>query len=300
MRDRMNLGLVLVLIAATIACAAPPPVGPPTLEEIQSLTCAGILDTPVRLTRGAWEGEPRIRISLVEGVYLPGDLAAGSDQEAAVLLFESAGGSGGFTHLAVVGRQEGRALCLAVAPLGDRVQVRSAQLEGREIRLSVIQHDADDAMCCPSQKATRAWVLEQGRLVERPAHVEGPFTLADLQGQIWVLKRWTWAEPAPEQPEITLEFTAGGIAGSSGCNRYTGTLTMGGHPGDLTSGAIAVTRMACAEPAMAAEKRYLDALGAVTNLSFQAASLALTWQRDSTIDSMMFELKAGPALPRRP
>jgi heat shock protein HslJ len=71
---------------------------------------------------------------------------------------------------------------------------------------------------------------------------------------------------------------------------------MGGHPGDLVPGPIAVTRMACPEPAMAAESRYLDALAAVTNLSFQATSLALTWRRGDGIESMIFELKpAGSA-----
>ena len=51
---------------------------------------------------------------------------------------------------------------------------------------------------------------------------------------------------------------------------------------------------------MAAEKRYLDALGAVTNLSFQATSVALTWQRDTAIDSMLFQLKTGSPQPRHP
>jgi heat shock protein HslJ len=65
---------------------------------------------------------------------------------------------------------------------------------------------------------------------------------------------------------VTLDFTDGQIAGRSGCNRYTGSVTLTaltpGH-GTLALGPVASTRMACPGRADEVERSFLGALGAV-------------------------------------
>lgn len=54
----------------------------------------------------------------------------------------------------------------------------------------------------------------------------------------------------------------GTVAGSTGCNRFTGTAEM--DAGELTLGPLVVTEMACADPsAMERESAWLKALGEV-------------------------------------
>jgi heat shock protein HslJ len=80
----------------------------------------------------------------------------------------------------------------------------------------------------------------------------------------------------------------------AGCNRYSGALREGDAPGEVTlAGVLAVTRMACPGPQMAAEQRYLQALQGLVNYSFLAGKLALTWRDGEGMGSLIF----APAQP---
>ena len=87
-------------------------VGAPTPSELAHATYSGVMNEPVTLISGRWEGEPyvdggasRPAVGLVEHFILPGDLNGDGLDEAVTLLWESSGGSGNRLYLAVVARQ---------------------------------------------------------------------------------------------------------------------------------------------------------------------------------------------------
>ncbi|HEY5775388.1 MAG TPA: META domain-containing protein, partial [Xanthomonadales bacterium] len=88
---------------------------------------------------------------------------------------------------------------------------------------------------------------------------------------------------------VTLTFDAGRITGKSACNRYSADIKEGEKPGDISIGPAMGTRMACPEPLMDLETRYLEMLAQVTRFSFHAGQLALNGQNgDGTPFTMFF------------
>jgi heat shock protein HslJ len=85
-----------------------------------------------------------------------------------------------------------------------------------------------------------------------PSSIEGvPWVLAagiDVEG---------WDEVAP-----TATFEDERVAGSTGCNRFTGSYSIDGEAFEL--GQVASTRMACPPPGDAVERAYIAALEKVT------------------------------------
>jgi heat shock protein HslJ/uncharacterized lipoprotein YbaY len=70
------------------------------------------------------------------------------------------------------------------------------------------------------------------------------------------------AEGDAEEIELTLDFDAEGrVAGVAACNRYTAEYELGGE--GLSIGPAAATKMACREPLMALEDRFLGLLSGV-------------------------------------
>jgi heat shock protein HslJ len=269
--------------------------GTPTLEELGNATYAGIYDEPVRLVDGRYEGEPfvaggaaRPTAGLAPDFRLSGDLDGNGTEEAVVLLWESSGGSGTFNYVAVAGRRGGEIVNLGTAEIGDRVQVRAARVVDGSVELDVVQVGPDDAACCPSQTATRTWVLAADGLTEVSTEVTGTLSLATLEGAEWVLAMFDRAEPAPTEPEITLVFSDGRIGGRSGCNRYFAGVVGGDLPGELALGRIGATKMACADGVMRLEQRYLTALAGATRFGFVTGRLVVTYRVDDEIHSMTF------------
>lgn len=91
---------------------------------------------------------------------------------------------------------------------------------------------------------------------------------------------------------ITLAFTADGVTGSGGCNRFSGQYTMDGQ--NVTIGPLRTTRMMCAEPVdvMTQERAFLAALqGAATvrregsRLELRTAGGAIALQATAAADT---------------
>ena len=83
--------------------------------------------------------------------------------------------------------------------------------------------------------------------------VAGPFNLAGSE--------WGFAGETGRTARF-VQFRADGIvAGSSGCNRFTGAYDQKGD--ELTMGPLASTRMACPPPIMEREQQFLTMLGNV-------------------------------------
>jgi heat shock protein HslJ len=97
---------------------------------------------------------------------------------------------------------------------------------------------------------------------------------SSLEGQPWVLSSGIDLprDAAIARPSAT--FRNGTVAGSTGCNRYTGPYTVEGD--SLELGNLATTRMACPPPADAIERAYLAALGQVGGWHSEDDELLLT------------------------
>ncbi len=116
----------------------------PSIEELKNATYRGVTEAGASFTLdgGKWEGQPfaaggasRPSVTFVRDFRLAGDLDGDGAEEAVVLLAANAGGSGERSYVAVVGRREGKLTNLATAPVGDRVQVRAAAIDGRRVVL---------------------------------------------------------------------------------------------------------------------------------------------------------------------
>jgi heat shock protein HslJ len=293
--------VVLLAIWLLAGCADRPveavAAAPITAEELANAYYLGIYDEPVRLSDGEYVGQPfvaggaaRPRVLLIPRFSLAGDLTGDGNEEAVVLLAESSGGSGTFDYIAVMSRSGNDVVNIGTAALGDRVQIRDASLEDGRVRIDVVQGGPKDAACCPTQKATRSWAIENDQLVEVETEVEGPLSGNDLEGVEWVLVSLGEGEDTPAEPELTLVFDGERVAGHSGCNRYMGGVTVGDGNNELEFGPLAGTMMACPPDLMDLERKYLKALAGARRFSFLVGQLVLTSvDDDEQASTMIFE-----------
>jgi heat shock protein HslJ len=257
-----------------------------------NLTYSGIGKSgTVKLADGRYENPPARRaVTMARGFRVTGDLDGDGRDEAVVLLAESTGGSGTYNYLAVAGVRSGSVVNVATTALGDRVQVRDARIESRRLVADVLRAGPHDAMCCPGELATEAWELKGAKLIAVGSGVKPRrLTLAALAGPEWVLRSWSWNEPVADSIEITLAVSGDRLSGRAACNRYFATATAGHTPGEITIGSAGSSRMACPEPQMTAELRFLAQLGTVRKYSFMAGQLALGWGEGDKVGTMLFE-----------
>jgi heat shock protein HslJ len=274
-----------------------------SLASLKNATYSGLTvhPDPVTLVDGRWEGgvyvqggAARPSVHFVGDLYRIGKISGIADDAAVVFLSESSGGSGTFLYLAVVEKKNGTPVNTATAPVGDRVQIRDVRIENETIAVDVLQAGPQDAACCPGELATRHWQLAADQLVEAEAPaVTGRLSLDGLAGDSWTLRAWSFDEPAPDAPEITLVYDNGRFSGSAGCNRYFASVMPGDHPGDLMLGPSGSTRMICPQTIMAAEHRFLNQLYGVKKMSFLAGQLALSFEMDGKRGTMRFNRNDG-------
>lgn len=82
-------------------------------------------------------------------------------------------------------------------------------------------------------------------------------------------------QPVPEGVEVTItQPEAGLIAGSSGCNRYSGRMSAEGAA--LKIGALAGTRMMCPETQMQAEQAFHSNISRIDGVQITDGVLELT------------------------
>ena len=132
------------------------------------------------------------------------------------------------------------------------------------------------------------WVNQHYLYKQETTH---PAQLETIAGIEWILSEWKRGEPASPSPAVTLKYEDEKFAGRSGCNRYSSAVKAGLTPDSLNIGPTISTRMACAEPAMSIENRFLKQLEAATKLELSANQLALTYQSKGVIETMVFRKK---------
>jgi heat shock protein HslJ len=268
--------------------------GPPTAVELARATYSGIMNEAITLTDGLWEGETfvdggasRPTVGLIDHFVLTGDLDRDGLEEAATILWESSGGSGTRLYLAVMDTDENTVVNLGTAFIGDRVQIRSGGIEDGNVVLEVVRAGPEDPACCPTQKATLTWALSENGLSQIAADVTGAVSQADLEGPEWTLIELGWHQPVDEGSKVTLSFEKGRVSGKAGCNSYFAEITAAA-PGELGFTGMGTTRMACAEPVMDLERRYLRALASCSRYSFLAGRLVLRSASDQESQILVF------------
>lgn len=95
-----------------------------------------------------------------------------------------------------------------------------------------------------------------------------------LDGTSWKLTAWAEPEPIPASVTITAEFADGRVAGTSGVNRYNGSIE------SSTDGSFALdqpisTKMAGPADAMKAEAAYLQRLQEATSYAIDGDTLVI-------------------------
>jgi len=269
---------------------------PPTLGAMANATYPNIMETPVTLHDGEWEGPPysaggasRPRVTLVAGFRVVGDLDGDGVPEAVVMLAASTGGSGTFSHLAAVSHGDTGVAVRAVTLLGDRVQLRYARIEDGQLVIDTIEAGEDDAICCPGEKRLRRWRLVGNVFEEQPAETLGRMGPDDLGGGItWRLTHLARGERVKTTGSPTLSYEEGRLSGFAGCNRYFGAVATGDGPGELRLGPFGSTRMACGDEAMTLETTFLKRLEMVGKFSFLGGQLALTFRDGDQVEVLLF------------
>lgn len=94
-----------------------------------------------------------------------------------------------------------------------------------------------------------------------------------LDGTAWVLSTLT-GRTLDGTTAATLDFADGRIAGSDGCNRYSGPYSAQGGRIEVSS-QLAATQMACAPAVMEQARAYLAALGAARSYRIDGGRLEL-------------------------
>jgi len=119
-----------------------------------------------------------------------------------------------------------------------------------------------------------------------------------LTGITWVLdavSATALAAEAPLDARATITFEDGQAGGTAFCNSYGGKYEASAD-GSISFEAFAMTEMACAEPYMALEAAYLEALGEVTGfavtgdgLSLSGGQVSLTFTEEVPMDPLPLE-----------
>jgi heat shock protein HslJ len=99
----------------------------------------------------------------------------------------------------------------------------------------------------------------------------------------------------PPTPELTADFAGDRIAGSGGCNRFSGGYTTQGNQ-QLSIGPLASTFKACAEPIMTMETKYLTALQGAQRYEVNQDGLQIFYQTPQGSGVLRFTARAIPAL----
>jgi heat shock protein HslJ len=296
---RTRVVTLLLITAAAFGCggsdsATPNSSGAPSVSELAHATYSGIMSEPVTLAEGRWEGKPFVKggasrptVGLVDHFNLTGDLDGDGLDEAVTLLWESSGGSGNRLHLAAVAGKDDLITNLGTDLIGDRVQIRSGAIEDGLITLDIVRAGPGDAACCPTQKALVTWALSGDGLSRIADETTGTLSLADLAGHEWVLIELGREQPLPEDVEISMVFQDDRVSGSSGCNTYFAGI-MAPHPGELAFNGMGATRIACPEPVMDLERRYLSALADASRYRFLAGRLVLSCDTGDGLVALIF------------
>lgn len=96
-----------------------------------------------------------------------------------------------------------------------------------------------------------------------------------LEGTSWILTQFVAEDggTAIVDVGVSAEFDGSTISGTSGCNRYNASYEASGD--EISFGPIAGTQMACPEPQMSVEVRYLQLLESVATFEVGGRAMSM-------------------------
>lgn len=134
--------------------------------------------------------------------------------------------------------------------------VKVYQLPDEDINIRISDQLCNDSMTGMPYPSTVALEVQGQRL-----NGCGGEPRALLEGPEWTIKALA-GEPLPDDVSVTIQFLDDDrVAGNSGCNRFMGGYELTGE--GISFGRLAGTMMACPEPQMQTEQRFLEQLQAV-------------------------------------
>jgi heat shock protein HslJ len=213
-----------------------------------------------------------------------GDIDRDSNNEAVVIVLETGGGAGVFRVIALFGRAGEDARHLGSIVLGDRVQVRSIQIQPGQLTAEYVRQAENDPRCCPTEIARTSWTYAAGKFSVASDAVLGKLSPAFLAGTNWELQ-------PPTKPVITLTFADGRFSGEAGCNHYDAPAKEGQYGGSIAIGRAATTRRACDTPVMQAEQDFLRRLQKATRMGFLPGRLWMSYDLGGNDENGTLEFK---------
>ncbi len=97
---------------------------------------------------------------------------------------------------------------------------------------------------------------------------------------------------AQDRNAVTVSFEAGRVHGFAGCNQFMGSYSLDG--GRLVLGMLGGTMMACPEPAMSVENRFLKSFAGALNVAVAGSTLTLAPANGG--EALQFERAPPPRL----
>jgi heat shock protein HslJ len=221
-------------------------------------------------------------VRLLDQLIVQGDVNGDDKADAVVLLDDQASGSGHFVWVAAVLDALGKPTPTEAVMLGDRIGVKSLNIDGGQLVADIVGQGTGDVACCGTWNIRKVFALKDGQLAEQSSQELSKVSLSDLTGTWRLVDLNSHTEPALPDVEVTLQISDGQISGSAGCNTYNAALTgSADDPSAFKVGPIASTKKACPDPVMQQETTYLTRLGQVKAWKYAAGQLALLFASDA-------------------
>jgi hypothetical protein len=219
----------VVVVATPVPAPATPVIAPTALPTPAALTPAALRNAEYQVSFTA-SGKAK----LIEGEYsepaAPGsaskvtvklsdfvvfaDLNGDGLSDAVVILVTNSGGSGVFYELAAVLNQGGAPKHVGSLALGDRVKIKTINLQSGEVVLEMTVHGPKDPQCCPTVDTTKRYKFADGKLVSATPETPVPTVAANVTRPVTTaVARATATATRPPAPKgyIAYQFNDNGI-----------------------------------------------------------------------------------------
>ncbi len=223
------------------------------------------------------------------------DLDGDGVDDAALVHVTNGGGTGNFYQLAAVLNAAEQPNNVAVALLGDRVQIQQFFAIDGTITVQMLTQGPGDGACCPTLPVTQTWALQDGALVLTASEEGTPLAptttvtstatiTAAITGVSWQLVEIQYMNDTVETPADPSQYTLllnedGSYAAQVDCNQANGTYTLDGAM--LTFGAGTSTLAAC--PPESLSDQYLQGLTDATSFVLENGDLFIAFGPDAGI-----------------
>jgi heat shock protein HslJ len=179
--DKLELRTADGALAASLA-RAPRAVTSPTGAPQPAASIGGLLANVEYMVEGTSTGKAQLKDGVFEEAAAPGsaaktrvelgktpvfgDVNGDGAEDAAVTLIVIPGGSGSFTHLAVVVNDKGAPKPSPAVLLGDRIIVKSVTIKPGAVTVTLLIRKPEEAMsAAPTVEVTRVFAWQGGALV---------------------------------------------------------------------------------------------------------------------------------------